>query len=175
MLLRAHAMMEDKLLAAWTERSPGLPLADPYEVLILASIVERETALDAERPVVAGVLTRRLEQNMRLQVDPTVIYGLGAAYAGNITRAHLRGDTPYNTYTRHGLPPTPISLPVKNRCGRRQNRGQAVTSTTRLPPRWTEVTCFPIPSPSTTRQWLRWCERSAPCAASHELHTRACK
>ncbi|WP_446830084.1 endolytic transglycosylase MltG [Candidatus Foliamicus sp.] len=110
-LLRAHAMMEDKLLAAWTERSPGLPLADPYEVLILASIVERETALDAERPVVAGVLTRRLEQNMRLQVDPTVIYGLGAAYAGNITRAHLRGDTPYNTYTRHGLPPTPISLP----------------------------------------------------------------
>lgn len=111
LLLRAHALMEEKLFAAWSERADDLPLADPYEVLILASIVERETAIDAERPVVAGVLTRRLMRRMRLQVDPTVIYGLGESYAGDITRAHLQDDTPYNTYTRHGLPPTPISLP----------------------------------------------------------------
>lgn len=111
LLARAHETMVKQLQAAWAGRSPGLPLGDPYEALVLASIVERETAIDAERPIIAGVLTRRLKQNMRLQVDPTVIYGLGDAYAGNITRAHLRGDTPYNTYTRHGLPPTPISLP----------------------------------------------------------------
>ena len=111
LLLRAHETMEKKLQAAWAGRAPSLPLDDPYEALVLASIIERETAIDAERPIIAGVLTRRLRRNMRLQVDPTVIYGLGDAYAGNITRAHLRGDTPYNTYTRHGLPPTPISLP----------------------------------------------------------------
>ena len=111
LLLRAHETMVKKLQAAWAGRASGLPLDDPYEALVLASIVERETAIDAERPIIAGVLTRRLRRNMRLQVDPTVIYGLGDAYAGNITRAHLRGDTPYNTYTRHGLPPTPISLP----------------------------------------------------------------
>ena len=111
LLLCAHALMEERLFAAWSGRADDLPLADPYEVLILASIVERETAIDAERPVIAGVLTRRLMQRMRLQVDPTVIYGLGESYAGDITRAHLKDDTPYNTYTRHGLPPTPISLP----------------------------------------------------------------
>ena len=111
LLARAHETMDRRLQAAWAGRAPGLPLEDPYEALVLASIVERETAIDAERAVIAGVLTRRLSQGMRLQVDPTVIYGLGEAYAGNITRAHLRDDTPYNTYTRHGLPPTPISLP----------------------------------------------------------------
>ena len=88
-----------------------MPLNDAYEALILASIVERETGLDEERPIIAGVLARRLERGMRLQVDPTVIYGIGDSYAGDITRAHLREDTPYNTYTRYGLPPTPISLP----------------------------------------------------------------
>ena len=111
LLLRAHELMQDRLQAAWAERGAGLPLEDPYDALILASIIERETAIDAERPVIAGVLSRRLEQGMRLQVDPTVIYGLGESYAGDITRAHLREDTPYNTYTRYGLPPTPISLP----------------------------------------------------------------
>ena len=111
LLLRAHALMQDQLQAAWAERAAGLPLEDPYEALILASIIERETAIDAERPVIAGVLSRRLDRRMRLQVDPTVIYGLGESYAGDITRAHLREDTPYNTYTRYGLPPTPISLP----------------------------------------------------------------
>ncbi len=111
LLLRAHALMEEKLFAAWSDRSDDLPLDDPYEVLILASIVERETGIDAERPIVAGVLTRRLTQRMRLQADPTVIYGVGESYMGDITRAHLNEDTPYNTYTRYGLPPTPISLP----------------------------------------------------------------
>lgn len=111
LLLRAHALMQDRLQAAWAKRAAKLPLDDPYEALILASIIERETGIDAERSVIAGVLTRRLELRMRLQVDPTVIYGLGESYAGDITRAHLREDTPYNSYTRYGLPPTPISLP----------------------------------------------------------------
>ncbi len=111
LLLRAHELMEVRLAAAWEQRAVNLPFADPYEALVLASIVERETGLDDERPTIAGVLSRRLELRMRLQVDPTVIYGLGDTYAGDITRAHLREDTPYNTYTRYGLPPTPISLP----------------------------------------------------------------
>lgn len=111
LLMRAHALMQDRLRAAWAERAAGLPLGGPYDALILASIIERETGIDAERPVISGVLSRRLELRMRLQVDPTVIYGLGESYAGDITRAHLREDTPYNTYTRYGLPPTPISLP----------------------------------------------------------------
>ena len=111
LLLRSHESMREQLQEAWSQRSPDLPLNDPHEALILASIVERETGRDEERPAIAGVLARRLERGMRLQVDPTVIYGLGDAYAGDITRAHLREDTPYNTYTRYGLPPTPISLP----------------------------------------------------------------
>lgn len=111
LLLRSHQSMRDRLQEAWSQRSPGLPLNEPYQALILASIVERETGRDEERPAIAGVLARRLERGMRLQVDPTVIYGVGDAYAGDITRAHLREDTPYNTYTRYGLPPTPISLP----------------------------------------------------------------
>lgn len=111
LLSRAHQLMRERLMAAWEGRAANLPFANSYEALILASIVERETGLDEERPVIAGVLARRLRRGMRLQVDPTVIYGLGDAYAGDITRAHLREDTPYNTYTRYGLPPTPISLP----------------------------------------------------------------
>ncbi|HEY8540606.1 MAG TPA: endolytic transglycosylase MltG [Steroidobacteraceae bacterium] len=107
----ASARMSAELEKAWAERAPDLPLAGPYEALILASIVEKETALDRERPLIAGVFVERLRRGMRLQTDPTVIYGIGANFDGNIRRADLLRDTPYNTYTRAGLPPTPIALP----------------------------------------------------------------
>jgi UPF0755 protein len=107
----AHQAMERALQAAWDRRREDLPLATPYEVLILASIIEKETGLAVERPEIAGVFVRRLERGMRLQTDPTVIYGLGADFEGRLRRVHLDTDTPYNTYTRRGLPPTPIALP----------------------------------------------------------------
>jgi UPF0755 protein len=110
-LIRAHRAMRDALNAAWAERDAGLPLQSPYELLILASIIEKETALDSERGQIAGVFVRRLQKGMRLQTDPTIIYGLGDAFDGNIRRSDLETDTPYNTYTREGLPPTPIALP----------------------------------------------------------------
>jgi len=110
-LARAYAQMQDVLAEEWAARDTGLPLASPYEALILASIVEKETALADERPRIAGVFTRRLQKRMRLQTDPTVIYGIGSDFNGNLTRRDLQTDTPYNTYTRHGLPPTPIALP----------------------------------------------------------------
>ncbi|ABM60800.1 endolytic transglycosylase MltG [Halorhodospira halophila] len=111
-LLRVAArQMRQELARVWSERHPEVPLDEPYQALILASIIERETGRDDERRKVAGVFTRRLEQGMRLQTDPTVIYGLGDDYDGRLRRADLRRDTPYNTYTRHGLPPTPIALP----------------------------------------------------------------
>jgi UPF0755 protein len=103
--------MKDELAAAWKARAPDLPLASDYEALILASIVEKETALDRERPQISGVFIERLRRGMRLQTDPTVIYGMQESYAGNIRRADLTRDTPYNTYTRAGLPPTPIAMP----------------------------------------------------------------
>ncbi len=114
LLRRAYDLMQERLADAWSDRRTGLILSEPYEALILASIVERETALVSERPDVAGVFVRRLEKGMRLQTDPTVIYGLGAAFTGNLTRKHLELDSPYNTYTRHGLPPTPIALPSES-------------------------------------------------------------
>ncbi|MGF1527472.1 MAG: endolytic transglycosylase MltG [Candidatus Competibacterales bacterium] len=110
-LRRAYATMEERLAATWAQRSPDLPLETPYQALILASIIEKETGQAGERAEIAGVFVRRLRKGMRLQTDPTVIYGLGDAFDGNLTRAHLRQDTPYNTYTRHGLTPTPIALP----------------------------------------------------------------
>ena len=110
-LRRAHAAMERTLEAAWASRVAGLPLRTRDEALVLASIVEKETGIAEERPLIAGVFLRRLEQGMRLQTDPTVIYGMGEDYAGNIRRADLARDTPYNTYTRAGLPPTPIAMP----------------------------------------------------------------
>jgi UPF0755 protein len=110
-LRRAYALMQERLGAAWEERSDDIPLDSAYEALILASIIEKETARDDERRRIAGVFTRRLESGMRLQTDPTVIYGLGEDWDGNIRRRDLRTDTPYNTYTRAGLPPTPIALP----------------------------------------------------------------
>ena len=112
-LRRAHAAMERTLAALWAGRAPDLPLATPYEALILASIVEKETGRADERAKIAGVFVRRLENHMLLQTDPSVIYGMGARYDGNIRRSDLTADTPYNTYTRAGLPPTPIALPGK--------------------------------------------------------------
>ncbi len=107
-LHRAHTLLEETLADAWQNRNPDIPIKTPYEALILASIVEKETGVAEERKLIASVFTNRLRKGMRLQADPTVIYGLGEDFKGNITRAHLRQDTPYNTYTRHGLPPTPI-------------------------------------------------------------------
>jgi UPF0755 protein len=112
-LKRAHAAMSKTLDALWAQRDKDLPLASPYEALILASIVEKETGRADERPRIAGVFVRRLRTHMLLQTDPTVIYGMGESYAGNIHKSDLTTDTPYNTYTRPGLPPTPIALPGK--------------------------------------------------------------
>jgi UPF0755 protein len=109
-LRRANAMLNTVLQEEWANRSDNLPLESPYEALILASIVEKETAVASERPLIAGVFLSRLIKRMRLQTDPTVIYGMGDRYDGNIRRSDLTTDTPYNTYTRSGLPPTPISM-----------------------------------------------------------------
>lgn len=110
-LRRAMDRMDAVLAEEWARRAPDLPLDSPYEALILASIVEKETGLAAERSEVAGVFIRRLRRGMRLQTDPTVIYGLGDRYRGRLRKVDLRDDNPYNTYTRDGLPPTPIALP----------------------------------------------------------------
>jgi len=110
-LQRAHARMQQVLDAAWAGREQGLPLKTPDQALVLASIIEKETGVVEERPAIAGVFVRRLQRGMRLQTDPTVIYGLGEGFDGNLRRADLLRDTPYNTYTRHGLPPTPICMP----------------------------------------------------------------
>jgi len=110
-LLLAYNSMQKLLETAWPQHAPNLPFDTPYQALILASIVEKETGLAAERPRIAGVFVSRLRKGMRLQSDPTVIYGLGASYDGDIRSRDLVTDTAYNTYTRGGLPPTPIALP----------------------------------------------------------------
>jgi UPF0755 protein len=110
-LRRAHEAMRRRLTAAWAARDPDISLSTPYEALILASIVEKETARASERRKIAGVFNARLERGMRLQTDPTVIYGLGDGFDGDLRNRDLVKDTPYNTYTRAGLPPTPIALP----------------------------------------------------------------
>lgn len=110
-LKRAYRAMDAALVRAWAEKSTDSPLKSVDEMLILASIVEKETGQPGDRPDIAAVFLRRLKIGMKLQTDPTVIYGIGAAYNGNITRRHLETDTPYNSYTRFGLPPTPIALP----------------------------------------------------------------
>jgi UPF0755 protein len=110
-LLQAHQRMRDVLATEWENRAGALPYESSYEALIMASIVERETGVPDERGQIAGVFVRRLEQNMRLQTDPTVIYGLAENYDGNLRRQHLSQKTAYNTYMIRGLPPTPIALP----------------------------------------------------------------
>jgi len=107
----AYVAMSQLLEKAWAEKKPDLPVKTAYEALVLASVVEKETGLPAERPRIAGVFTTRLRQGMKLQSDPTIIYGLGEKYDGDIRSRDLVTDTPYNTYTRAGLPPTPIALP----------------------------------------------------------------
>lgn len=110
-ILQAYQRMQDNLAEAWQNRASGLPYRDAYQALIMASIVEKETGAAYERPMIAGVFVRRLQKNMRLETDPTVIYGLGPEFDGNLTRAHLRDSSNrYNTYRRHGLPPSPIAL-----------------------------------------------------------------
>jgi len=110
-LARAYRLMQSHLEARWTARAPDSPLAAPYEALILASIVEKETGREEDRPLVAAVLVNRLRKGMLLQADPTVIYGLGESFDGNLRKRDLLADAPYNTYTRAGLPPTPIAMP----------------------------------------------------------------
>ena len=100
-----------RLNALWEERDPALPYKTPYEALVMASIIEKETAHPGDRDMISGVFANRLKIGMKLQTDPTVIYGMGERYKGKIRKIDLRTDTPYNTYTRYGLPPTPIALP----------------------------------------------------------------
>jgi UPF0755 protein len=112
-LKRAHETMQRRLEAAWAERDPNTPLRSMDEALILASIVEKETGVATDRARVAGVFTNRLRLGMPLQTDPSVIYGLGDSYEGSLRKRHLQSDSPFNTYTRAGLPPTPIAMPGK--------------------------------------------------------------
>lgn len=111
LLQRAARIMDKKLEAAWAQRSPQTPLQTAEEALVLASIVEKETGRSSDRPMIAAVFSNRLRIGMRLQTDPTVIYGMGLQFDGNLRKADLLADTPWNTYTRAGLPPTPIAMP----------------------------------------------------------------
>lgn len=108
---RAYGLMQQRLTAAWSARAPGLPYRTPYEALTMASLIEKETGKASDRPLVSAVFANRLRIGMPLQTDPAVIYGLGESYDGHLRKRDLQQDTPYNTYVRRGLPPTPIALP----------------------------------------------------------------
>lgn len=110
-LLRAHEALKAKVDLVWASRQDNLPVKTPYEVMVMASIIEKETSVEAEREIISGVIAGRLKKGMRLQMDPTVIYGIGKQFNGNITRKDLQTKTPYNTYKIDGLPPTPIAMP----------------------------------------------------------------
>ncbi len=127
-LKRAYSMMEEVLAEEWQQRAPDLPYASAYEALIMASIIEKETAIHEEYPQIAGVFVRRLGKGMKLQTDPTVIYALGSAFDGNLRRRDLSVDSPYNTYVYKGLPPTPIALPGRAalRAALHPERGEAL-------------------------------------------------
>lgn len=114
LLKRAFSRLDGILAEEWQQRAEDLPYENPYQALIMASIIEKETGLPEERPLIAGVFLRRLAQGMLLQTDPSVIYGLGESYTGSLTRLHLRTPTPYNTYMQRGLPPTPIAMPGRD-------------------------------------------------------------
>jgi len=114
LLKRAMRAMDKRLAAAWAQRAPDTPLTSPEQALILASIIEKETGRASDRPLIASVFSNRLKLGMMLQTDPTVIYGLGDQFDGNLRRRDLLADTPWNTYTRSGLPPTPIAMPGKS-------------------------------------------------------------
>jgi UPF0755 protein len=113
LLERALKAMDRQLAKAWAARAPGIALQSPEEALVLASIVEKETGKASDRPMISSVFHNRLRIGMRLQTDPTVIYGLGESFDGNLRKVHLQTDSPWNTYTRGGLPPTPIAMPGK--------------------------------------------------------------
>ena len=115
-LKRAHDALQAKLADAWASRQENLPFDTAYEALVAASIIEKETSVIAEREMVSGVIVGRLRKGMRLQMDPTVIYGIGKNFNGNITRRDLKTNTPYNTYTIDGLPPTPIAMTGAGSC-----------------------------------------------------------
>ena len=128
-ILRIAYRNQQRILAEeWPQREKGLPIKKPYEALILASIIEKETGLASERGRIAGVFTRRLQKGMRLESDPTVIYGIGETFNNNLVRADLRRHTPYNTYTIKGLPPTPIALPGRSaiRAALHPQQGEAI-------------------------------------------------
>jgi UPF0755 protein len=110
-LARAHRVMKRQLESAWSKRAADLPMTDPYEALILASIVEKETGRSSDREMIAAVFMNRLRRKMKLQTDPSVIYGMGERFDGNLRKRDLLTDTPFNTYTRRGLPPHPIAMP----------------------------------------------------------------
>lgn len=110
-LSRAHGLLQNYLQAEWMARAPNLPYQTPYQALIAASLIEKEAKLEKERPLISGIIVKRLQNNMRLQIDASVIYGLGENYKGRLSRSDMRVDTPYNTYLYKGLPPTPIAIP----------------------------------------------------------------